>query len=66
MNKLRPCPFCGKDVKEWDNSNATIVNVIECTHCKVRFVFPCDIVLDVTKDNYIDTFNKRKKVDKGG
>ena len=61
MDKLKPCPFCGEGVKEWDNSNATTVNVIECTHCKVRFVFPCSIILDVTGDNYIKAFNKRGK-----
>ena len=59
MNKLKPCPFCGKDVKEWDNSNSTVVNVIECTYCKVRFVFSCSIISDITRDNYIQIFNKR-------
>ena len=62
MNKLKPCPFCGKDVKEWDNSNATTVNVIECTHCKVRFVFPCSVMLNITENNYVKTFNKRCKI----
>ena len=60
-NKLKPCPFCGKEVKEWDNSNSTTVNVIECVHCKVRFVFPCSVISDITGDNYIQTFNKRCK-----
>ena len=64
MNELKPCPFCGKEVREWDNSNPTTVNVIECTHCKVRFVFSCDIMLNVTENNYIQTFNKRGKLAK--
>ena len=59
IDKLKPCPFCGKEVKEWDNSNATTVNVIECTHCKVRFVFPSSVISDVIGYNYIQTFNRR-------
>ena len=68
--ELKPCPFCGNEVKEWDNSNALTVNVIECTHCKVRFVFPCSIISDIIGDDYIQTFNKRgqlaKWVERGG
>lgn len=62
MNELKPCPFCGEKVRPWDNSNATVVNVIECTKCKVRFVFPCSIIADITKDNYIKIFNQRNGV----
>ena len=60
MNELKPCPFCGKEVKEWENSNPTVVNVIECKHCKVKFVFPCNIIADVVEENYIKIFNSRK------
>lgn len=39
-NKLKPCPFCGCEVKIWKNVGYGAVRVIECTNCRIKFVFP--------------------------
>lgn len=39
MEKMEGCPFCGGTVTVWDTGFG-VVRVIECSHCKTRFVFP--------------------------
>lgn len=39
MSELKPCVFCGGDVEIWETGFG-VVSVIECRHCKTRFVFP--------------------------
>ena len=36
--KLKPCPFCGAQVKVWETGFG-VVQVISCESCHVRFVF---------------------------
>lgn len=39
-NKLKPCPFCGAEIKVWEPAGFGVVRVLECPNCHVRFVFP--------------------------
>lgn len=35
---MKPCPFCGSEVRLWD-AGFGIVRVVECEKCQCRFVF---------------------------
>ena len=39
MDKMDGCPFCGGEVKVWDTGFG-VLNIIECTKCHTRFLFP--------------------------
>jgi len=39
MDRMDGCPFCGGEVKVWDTGFG-VLNIIECTNCHTRFLFP--------------------------
>lgn len=59
MSEMKPCPFCGGEVRIWDTLlDKPVVRVIECEKCRVRFLFAWGNT--VTGKDLYDAWNRRR------
>lgn len=55
-DSLKLCPFCGKEVTVW-NTDFGVISIVECEHCKTKFVFPWNRKQKELKDFWNERVN---------